>query len=221
MPQRFLWQFDSVSWREVFLRYRFSPALLIVLIPPLVLVLILVLVLPASPKDYLVLISAIALLIGVLVTQAIVLYSGVRDRAFALLTANRDDKEWREASRDFGGFIIQCKGQLSADFCRTWWQPADEEHKKIGRAIRFIANFFEEMAIGIKFGEMDEALLQEFYIGMFVRFYDYCKPLWPIMRNDPPSEDCPYSDKAMPEVYCNLDYLYGRWKPKYEKLKGQ
>lgn len=200
-----------------YLSKRLSPGTFILLIIICFIILFSVLLIPKNIKDYLVLISAIALVIGVLFTQAIKLYSEVRDRAFSLLRQNRESPEYNVAAGRVARHFFK-KGKFSREDVINLYKSDEEYDVEIRRAIVIVANFYEEMAIAIKYNEVNEALLKDFYIGTFVRLYDNIKEFLIVVRNDPPIDNSPFKELRRPDVLCNLDLLYIRWKPKYEIL---
>ena len=68
------------------------------------------------------------------------------------------------------------------------------------------------------FGQENEALLEDFYIGIFIRFYKRVEDFLPVIRNDPPLKNSPFGELRRIEIYCTLEWLYARWEPRYDKL---
>lgn len=158
-------------------------------------------------------ISAVAIVIGVLFNGAVKLHSEMRDRAFDLLLINRKDKIYREASSNLATFF-RVNNCLSRDDIIQIYKSHDKYVVKIRQSIMVVGNFFEEMAIAIKYKEVNEQILEEFYHGIFLRFYGRISPFLPILRNEIDPKISPWGDIIRREVYCELDYLYERWKPR-------
>lgn len=65
-----------------------------------------------------------------------------------------------------------------------------------------VLNFFEEMAIAIKFGTADELILREAFHGIIIDYYSTAEP-W-IERHR--------AAKARPRFLCELEELRDKWK---------
>jgi len=197
-----------------------SPTALNLIIFVLIFVLVIVVLNREKHPDFLILVSALALIIGVLFTQSVKLYSEMRDRAFSLLMASRENDNFKKASSYFANYMMG-EGNLSKDKLIEIFNAKDGEDKKMAMVVIEIANFFEEVAIAIKYDAVNEKLLREFYIGTFIRFYDSINNLFPLIRNIPLVPDSPFGKNVHPEVFCNLEFLYYNWNPVYLKIYNQ
>lgn len=183
----------------------------------LVVLLVLVLFVPDKPKDYLILISAVVFLMGVTITQWIKLYSETIDRAFSLLLQSNENEELRKNIQVIKSYISSnavIPRQNFIDLCTS----KISKDKEILQSILDVADYFEQMAIAIKYEQVNEILLRDFYIGIYVRFYRSIKHLLPLVRNDPPEPYSAFGKAARPEAYDNLDWLYNRWSIEYIKM---
>lgn len=192
-----------------------APAILIYIAIGFVVILAGVLLFPKSPKDYLILISAIAIIIGVLLTSAVTLHSQMRDRSFELLKANRDDKNYKDSMGKIVRFLKD-HPDLSKQEIVKLYVSTETNDIALCEAIKTVGNFYEEMAIAIIHKEVNEPLLRDFYIGIFVRFYQRIQPFLPVIRNE--VDEHPFGIKPRPEVYIRLDELYERWHPIYQTM---
>ena len=92
---------------------------------------------------------------------------------------------------------------------------------EVKRSIYSVANFFGEMAIGILMKELNEGLVREFYIGMFIKYYDDFEPFIRVIRNiggEYNFKDLNYPVYERPLAYVNFEWLYRRWSPRYRAM---
>ncbi len=87
--------------------------------------------------------------------------------------------------------------------------PASETFRN---NLRKSHNVFDEMAIFIRRGAADEAILRDFYLGMLVRLYRTHFLFRPYITNIPKTQD---GRPQRPEVVVNVDWLYARWERYY------
>ena len=170
--------------------------------------------------NYLILASAVAIIFSVFVTQGIKLHSENRDRAFTVFILDENTKQFQEACPVFSKLISKQK-VLTVENIINIFSSDDEDVKKTAEAILYIANFFEQMAIAIRYNEVHEPLLREFYIGNYVRFYRCIKHILPLIRGTTLIPNSPFGKDYRPDVLCNLDWLYKQWMPKYIKMLGK
>ena len=183
----------------------------------LIILLVLVLCIPETPKDFLILISAIVVLIGVSITQWIKLYSESNDRAYSFLLQANINTELNKNITLITPFIREnpiIKKQVFIDLCKS----SSPEDKDTLLATLWVADYFEQMAIAIKYEQVNEILLRDFYIGIFIRFYRAIKNLIPLVCNNPPEPNNPFGKETRPEAFNNLDWLYRRWSIEYIKM---
>lgn len=162
-------------------------------------------------------ISAIAIVIGVLFNAAVKLHSEMRDRAFNLILTNRLDEKYQKAATIFGEFLHNNRN-VTVDVIANMYKSNDAYDKKVCRSVRLLGNFYEEMAIAIDYKEVNEPMLADFYVGMFIRFYEEIRIFLPVIRDEMPAQLSPRGTGARREVYCKLDDLYRKWKRKHRRL---
>lgn len=165
-------------------------------------------------KDYAVLVTALAVISGFLFNSGIKLYSETKDRTVHFLLENRRSEDFRKCSRSFGKLMESFHDTVDDNRRKN---PA--EMKKImdwenngitfKESIRVMGNFYEEMATAIKYKQVSEPMLEAFYMGMFVRFYDTAKHFIVFFRAGVPFE--------RPDVYREAEGLYNKWSPRYQK----
>jgi uncharacterized membrane protein YqgA involved in biofilm formation len=110
-----------------YISQQLSPRLLVCLILGFAIVLLGVLIFPENPKEYLILISAIAIIIGVLVTSAVTLHSQMRDRAFELLKTNRDDDSYKKSMSEIARFFKQNHSLTQGEIIKIYQSSAEED----------------------------------------------------------------------------------------------
>lgn len=159
-----------------------------------------------------IIISAVAIVIGVLFNGAVKLHSEMRDRAFTLILTNRQDKAYMDAIV-FVNEFFRNNTNLSADAIAAMYKSKEENDKNLCKNIRLVGNFYEDMAISIKYKEVNEPIIEEYFIGIFIRFYEKIEDFLPEMRRVWPPDTA-----SRIEVFCELDELYRKWKPKHLRL---
>ena len=154
---------------------------------------------------------------GFLFNSAAKFHSEMRDRAFNLLQTNNITKPYLEAYANVFRTLRRNK-DLSQEKIVKIYVSKDARDIQFRNDIKVVGNFFEEMAIAIKCKEANEELLEEFYIGLFIRFYESIQRFIPVIRNNPKIPNSPFEETSRIEVYSSLDWLYERWKPRYQAL---
>jgi hypothetical protein len=157
---------------------------------------------------------------GWLVTNAVNLRAQRLSKASDLIRAAQDDDKLIRAMAAVGVFgraneaaYGQDAPAEAADGLRRAYLSAAAD--RLRSDFRTTLNFFEEMAIFIRRGAADETLLRDFYVGTFYRLYQVYAPLRPALRNIPRAGPGPRGGRQMPELYANVDWLYGRWRRWY------
>jgi hypothetical protein len=164
-------------------------------------------------KDYAVIVTALVLISGFLFNSAIKLYSETRDRTVDFITENRRNDHFKICSRAFGNLMTSFHDSFNdkTDFSDKdinkvlAWESQGISFKE---AVLTLGNFYEDMAIAIKYGQAAEPMLEDYYLGMFVRFFNTAKFFLPVIRNSQPV--------LRPDVYREMEDLYTKWKPKYD-----
>lgn len=168
-----------------------------------------------NPRDLVVLTAAAAAIAGFLFTAAVKFFADARDRAFNFLLTGQNSKEFLGALSHIARFF-RCNPALrDHDALRRLLQsenPEDRaclEHHLI-RHVRIAGNHFEEMALAIKAREANNELLEDFYAGILVRFYEQAHPVFERSRSN--------EFRRAPEVFRNVDWLYSRWSRRYHQF---
>lgn len=168
-----------------------------------------------NPKDLVVLTAAAAAIAGFLFTAAVKFFADARDRAFNFLLTGQNSKEFLAALAQIARFFRYNPALRDHDALRRLLQsenPEDvaclEEH--LVRHVRFAGNHFEEMALAIKAREANNELLEDYYAGILIRFYDQALPVLERLRAN--------KHRIAPEVFRNVDWLYSRWSGRYQQL---
>ncbi len=170
----------------------------------------------AKPEEWVIAFAAGGAVAGFLFTAAVKFHADARDRAFALLLEFQKDKHINNAMRNVGIFFKLNQG-LDVNTVIQLYDSHGMHEIKLRKDIDIIGNFFEDMAIAVKCKEINEEILEEYFNGMFIRYYSHIKNnnILLVIRNDPPIVNSPYGDTRTPEVFYNLDKLYDRWWPRY------
>lgn len=179
--------------------------------------------------------SALTAAAGVIFTGAATLHSQARDRAFKLLESSVEDAElfaamkavrdffWR-CRRDnlpiavFARFIYDKDIEAVPEHCRAAVIEIEgnERSADILEAVFIVGNFFEQLAIAVKFKEVNEGILYEFYCGMLYRSYLYMREFMPILRNDDQLVSHSHGAAQLPELFTTVQWIFDRWAPCYE-----
>ncbi len=168
-----------------------------------------------DPQPYLIIISAFVLVIGFLFTAVVTLHSKMIDQAFKMILTFRNDKDYHDATHYLGYFFKANKNLTVDDIIEIF---TDDRYMKVRVSLYKVANFYEQMAIAVKYREINEPITEEFFIGIFIRFYETTKDFFPVIRNQVDVDPRPFGAVTRSEVYCEIDNLYKKWKPRYEKL---
>ena len=160
-------------------------------------------------KDWAILAAAGVGIAGFLFNSAVKFHSEMCDRAFQFLKTAQENRILLNSMNSTGRFfkINTNRKDIINEYKRN---------TKLRQSIRDFGNFCEEMAIAIKYREVNESILEEFYSSMFIRFYDNIRnDILPEIRRQGP-QDNPWSPKepTRPLTYENLDWLYKRWTPR-------
>lgn len=162
--------------------------------------------------------SALIIAGAAIFTAAIKFHSEERDRAFKFLTENAGNKDLLDAL----GFIGKLRGK-NGDFSSTKAKKIYKSSHSIDQItvknVLSVYNFFEELSIGVKNNQINEAIVKDFYIGMLCRFYQTTNTFLPIFRNIPRAmRDHPMGNIIRPDMFVNVDWLYLRWIKNYDEL---
>ena len=170
----------------------------------------------AEPEKWAIAVAAGGAVAGILFTAAAKFHADARDRAFALLLAFQKDKDLNNAIRNVGIFFKLNHG-LDVNTVIQFYNSHGRKEIKMRHDIDTIGNFFEDMAIAIKCKEINEEILEEYFNGIFLRYYRHIKNnnFLLVSRNNPPIEKSPFGDTTRPEIFYNLDELHDRWWPRY------
>ena len=152
---------------------------------------------------------------GWLVSNAVSLLSRTRDKASEFIKVAQGDAEFLDALAYIAAVSNDPKNQpLLADPKGRHGFYLSSDGLKFRRSMRDALNTFDEMAIFIRRGAADEAILRDFYVGMLVRFYEiYCGYL-PYITNIP---QIVTARDQRPEIPANVDWLYKRWSAYYSR----
>lgn len=181
-------------------------------------------------KNNAVMISAFVAIVGFLFNSSVKLHSELRDRTFDFLKMNRESGEYLDACRFLGQYFNE-HASITPEEAKLLIskETEDQETEDKGQSAKgpdyaelrkhlyIIGNLFEEMALAIKYKEVTESILADFFMGIFIRFYENAGPYIVVLRNPKTLPDSIYGERERPEVFCTLDDLYKRWKPRYEK----
>lgn len=154
-------------------------------------------------------------------TAATKFHSEERDRAFKFLNEYSNNKELLDAL-GFVGKVINKNEKITHEIAKNIYLSSDFRDEAFKKKMFFVYNFFEEIAIGIRFKQINEDIIKEFYSGMLYRFYNYTSVFLPIIRNSPTSiENHPFGKTLRPDMFVNVDWLYIQWKDFYESYLPQ
>lgn len=101
------------------------------------------------------------------------------------------------------------KPKQMVDLCGEGANPKDVE------ALQYILNYLEFVAVGIRQGELDEALMKQTLRGIVVNVRDFAKPYIAFQRG--------VSDGKVerPKYLEHFLWLDARWRMKSEKSSGR
>ncbi len=178
-----------------------------------------------NPQGLILAASAIFLAAGVLLSNAISILDVTRNRAFEMIKESKDQEDFFPAMRLVRDRFFEkqlTSGQMKKQAYIIYFSHYKED-QEVKKALFRISNFFEQIWISIDYNEMKEEIIEDFYAGMFVRFYSVAKHFYPVMRNINPEDGCPYEGHPhgktqMPEMFIGCDYLFARWKPDYDGM---
>jgi hypothetical protein len=172
---------------------------------------------PIRFADYDIILSALAAITSAAYAGAVRLRADARDRTFNFIEEHRNNPDIVRALNVFMAFAAKNKallerGPLPDEVAVNLLR--DPEAAAVRDAIRVAANFFEEMAVAIEFGEVLDAMLFEYEAEMFVRFFEGLAPLLPAIRNAPPLPGSPYGEVERPTAFRHCEALFERWQPR-------
>ena len=98
---------------------------------------------------------------------------------------------------------------LMDEFCRDNYPDAP-----IFKTLRIMANHYEQMAIAIKCGAVEERMLRLFFATTLDWFFHRLTPFLPWFRNYPVIEGHPFGQKSIPDVFSHCVWLANRWDGK-------
>jgi hypothetical protein len=160
--------------------------------------------------------SAMFVAAGVLLSNGVRIRSEKSDRAFKYLIEHGNQAALRSAAKNVTLFFRN-NGTLDKNRAIELYvlRRYDADIAKVLDDLVLYINFLEEMAIGIKCGDIDERVLREFYCGIVIRMYDrIAGPLLEVMRNFPERIDGhPLGNAQRPDLFVNLVWLADRWRP--------
>ena len=202
-----------------------------------------------NPKAWMIVLAAAGAVAGFLFNSAIKFHSEMRDRAFDRMeSATRDEQFLKEIGTVFGfirkydaesltnkqlEYIVAARiSALDKEESQDAGEGEEEAEgktpyndpilaAKTKKAFYLVANFFDEMAIGIYAREMNEVMLRDFYIGIFMRFYDQFQHFIPVIHNIGKKyrfeehDNYPIVEKVS---YLRLPWLHKRWDSVYKKM---
>lgn len=159
-----------------------------------------------------------ATIAGILFTAAAKFHSDARDRAFALVSAFRNDTELDSAFNNIG-LLFRLNKIFDIDDLTKLYNSQGKNEIQLWKDIYIIGNFFEDMAVSIIHMEVNEDILEDFFGGVLIRFYlnMSANNFFTIMRNNPPIANSPFGNTRRPEIFININTLYYRWKKRYER----
>jgi hypothetical protein len=160
--------------------------------------------------------SGVLVTAGVFFTGAVKLHSEERDRAFRFLTENQNSRDLLDAMV-LAGHLRTLNGIFTQEQAAELYLSRAPDSRGVIKKLATVANFFEEMAIGIRSLQINEYIVKEFYLGMLYRFGIFMEPFMPIIRNTPVIDGHPFGNVSRPEVYENMQWLFQRWRSEYEK----
>ena len=170
-------------------------------------------------KDWALLIVVGSAVAGFLFSAGVTLHAHARDRAFNLIQIIPKDKELGAAFKNVGAFFgLNNKGLDESDVIKLYNLQSNNAIKLRGDII-LVGNYFEDMALSILYKEINEEMIENSFRGTFVRYYEYIRDnhILEVLRNNPPMNKSPFGKTIRPELFCNLDELYGRWGPRYRR----
>jgi len=171
------------------------------------------------PKDYVLVMAAAAAVGGFLFTASANFHAHARDRAFVFIEAYRKDKELHDAFRNVAPHFINPEDPIDLAYLLKLNKSDIETDIKLVEDMELIGTFFEDMATEILYKEINGDILEAYFDGVLVRYYDLFKKN-DVLRfwiNDPPIEGSPYGNTTRPEILVNMKKLYGSWEPRYWK----
>jgi hypothetical protein len=173
-----------------------------------------------NPKEYVFVMVSGGAISGFLFTAAIKFHSEMRDRAFEFLVEQRrNDQLFKDASLHIS-IHFRLNPNLSINDVKQLWRSTENYETKLRNDILTVGNVFETIAISIRHKEVHEGLLQDFYAGILVSYYEKLKDSYlPVIRNYPHLDEPLLGNGERIEIFCDLDWLYRRWKPRYDGLK--
>lgn len=160
--------------------------------------------------------SALLIVGAAFFAAAMRFHSEERDRAFKLLGENPKAQEILD-TLNYVGRVITLNGRFNTKSATQVYISPDKGDREFVRKLFLASNFFEEIAIGVKYRQINEDISREFYAGMFCRCYVATSAFYPVIRNYPERiEKHPFGQAVRPGIFTNVDWLYDRWRPYYD-----
>lgn len=140
------------------------------------------------------------------------IHTQLRDRAYKYLENIKQNEKLHKSSKIVMDFINANKDKNHTYHNVLQMYNSSKEGKEVIESIRILSNLYEEMAIAIKYKEVNELLLKEYYRANFISFYKQLRDMgvWEAKKIQNEMNGF-YIDKVRNEVHENLYYLYKRW----------
>ncbi len=147
-----------------------------------------------------IIIAALIAIIGILFQGAFSLHTHMRTKAMEVLRDSRKNENYINAVKAFRQFL-KSRSDLKPCAIEEFIYAPDPEEKQAISNLVIIANFYEELAIYIKYKEVYEPILEDFYKPSLLKFCSDIKDWIQPLR----------SYYGSPLVFCNMEALYKYW----------
>lgn len=160
--------------------------------------------LPYKPPDFdsqkwILTVAAMAAMVGWTVSSLVTVKNSIKQHTINTLLQSRLSETYMKRA-----------GEVNAHFTTSAGQVVNVKTEEIGtteattklECLRYILNYFEFIAVGIRYGDLHEGLLKSSLRGMLCKTYEVADAYVKHLRTD------------NPKVYEHLEWLYKRWNNK-------
>lgn len=152
--------------------------------------------------QWVVLLGAVAAVAGWITSAIVTMRNSIRQHTITTLLNSRLSETYMSQTRLVNARYFTPSGaiyRLGEDEARSGAPEAQIP------ALRYLLNYFEFIAVGIRYGDLDETLMKQTFRGILCGVYEAAEPLIRQRRTTPPGR------KAAPRTFEHLHWLYERW----------
>ncbi|MGI4777492.1 MAG: DUF4760 domain-containing protein [Janthinobacterium lividum] len=154
-------------------------------------------------SQWVVLLGVVAAVAGWIISAIVTMRNSIRQHTVTTLLSSRLSETYMSQTRLVNARYFSPSGGL---YRLTPAEVAVPSAEAQIAALRYLLNYFEFIAVGIRYGDLDEKLLKNTLRGILCGVYEAAGPLVSQRRQAPDG-----STAAKSKTFEHLEWLYGRW----------